>query len=174
MKQLLTLLGSISLVATTSVSVIACGDKTQQKSPEKKDDKLLSPKKEENEITKEKINELQSDKPKEDNIYHPKKSIEENFNLLKKYGLKISDFIFPRIEKLDQLKKHPEYNYLWEITSKVTKFYNEIVKYTNFDDFKDKSKSRLINEEIHKEFDRAISQYEKEEQKIWDLLNLIK
>ncbi|PTD31264.1 lipoprotein [Mycoplasma leachii] len=33
MKKLLTILGSVGLVATTSAAVIACGDKSQQKAP---------------------------------------------------------------------------------------------------------------------------------------------
>ncbi|QVK05206.1 lipoprotein [Mycoplasma mycoides] len=36
MKKLLTILGSIGLMATTSAAVIACGDKTQQKAPDTK------------------------------------------------------------------------------------------------------------------------------------------
>ncbi|CBW54041.1 Hypothetical protein, predicted lipoprotein [Mycoplasma mycoides subsp. capri LC str. 95010] len=172
MKRLLTLLGSISLVATTSAAVVACGDKTQQKSPEKKDDKLLSPKKEGKENTKEKINELQSDKPKEDNIYHPKKSKEENFNSIKKYGLKIFDFVFPRAEKLNELKEKPEYSYLWGITTKITSFYHKIVSYSDLRDFE--TKNRSVNEKLYKEFDQIVDLYEKEEQKIWGLLNIIK
>ncbi|CAE77608.1 lipoprotein [Mycoplasma mycoides] len=36
MKKLLTILGSVGLVATTSAAVIACGDKTSQKTPDTK------------------------------------------------------------------------------------------------------------------------------------------
>ncbi|UZK64302.1 lipoprotein [Mycoplasma mycoides subsp. capri] len=36
MKKLLTILGSVGLVATTSAAVIACGDKTPQKEPDTK------------------------------------------------------------------------------------------------------------------------------------------
>ncbi|CBW54635.1 Hypothetical protein, predicted lipoprotein [Mycoplasma mycoides subsp. capri LC str. 95010] len=36
MKKLLTILGSIGLVATTSAAIIACGDKSQQKAPSTK------------------------------------------------------------------------------------------------------------------------------------------
>ncbi|QVK01971.1 lipoprotein [Mycoplasma mycoides subsp. capri] len=38
MKKLLTILGSVGLVATTSAAVIACGDKSQQKAPDKKEE----------------------------------------------------------------------------------------------------------------------------------------
>ncbi|QVK06827.1 lipoprotein [Mycoplasma mycoides] len=38
MKKLLTILGSVGLVATTSAAVIACGDKNQQKAPDKKEE----------------------------------------------------------------------------------------------------------------------------------------
>ncbi|QVK08516.1 lipoprotein [Mycoplasma mycoides] len=64
MKKLLTILGSVGLVATTSAAVIACGDKSQQKAPdkqeenksaeEKKEEKTEKPKKEEEEKSKEK------------------------------------------------------------------------------------------------------------------------
>ncbi|QVK05205.1 lipoprotein [Mycoplasma mycoides] len=36
MKKLLTILGSVGLIATTSAAVIACGDKAQQKAPDTK------------------------------------------------------------------------------------------------------------------------------------------
>ncbi|UZK64300.1 lipoprotein [Mycoplasma mycoides subsp. capri] len=38
MKKLLTILGSVGLVVTTSAAVIACGDKTPQKAPDTKSD----------------------------------------------------------------------------------------------------------------------------------------
>ncbi|UZK64304.1 lipoprotein [Mycoplasma mycoides subsp. capri] len=48
MKKLLTILGSVGLVVTTSAAVIACGDKSQQKAPDKKEEtKPANQKKEE-------------------------------------------------------------------------------------------------------------------------------
>ncbi|QVK06000.1 lipoprotein [Mycoplasma mycoides] len=70
MKKLLTLLGAVGLVATTSAAVIACGDKTSQKAPDTKPDE--QPKKEEEkeknkeESKKEEKSEEKTDSPKND------------------------------------------------------------------------------------------------------------
>ncbi|WP_434343495.1 lipoprotein [Mycoplasma sp. 06067-C1-B144P-99-0482-3] len=74
MKKLLTILGSVGLVATTSAAVIACGDKTSQKTPDKKEEvKPTEEKKEEKEKTKpseapkkEEKSEEKIDSPKND------------------------------------------------------------------------------------------------------------
>ncbi|WP_243728825.1 lipoprotein [Mycoplasma capricolum] len=56
MKKLLTLLGSVTLIATTSVAVISCGGtRSEQKTTDtkEKDDKEKSKEKEETETKKE-------------------------------------------------------------------------------------------------------------------------
>ncbi|WP_265510038.1 hypothetical protein [Mycoplasma mycoides] len=86
--------------------------------------------------------------------------------------MKIFDFVFPRAEKLNELKEKPEYSYLWGITTKITSFYHEIISYSDLRDFE--TKNRSVNEKLYKDFDQIVDLYEKEEQKIWGLLNLIK
>ncbi|WP_434343418.1 BspA family leucine-rich repeat surface protein [Mycoplasma sp. 06067-C1-B144P-99-0482-3] len=67
MKKLLTILGSVGLVATTSAAVIACGNKTSQKTPDKKEEvKPTEEKKEEVKPTEEKKEEKEEDKNNEE------------------------------------------------------------------------------------------------------------
>ncbi|QVK08518.1 lipoprotein [Mycoplasma mycoides] len=74
MKKLLTILGSVGLVATTSTAVIACGDKTSQKTPDKKEEKSADSKKEEKEKTEETKKEKEEEK-KEIDSKSPKKDL---------------------------------------------------------------------------------------------------
>ncbi|CBW54638.1 Hypothetical protein, predicted lipoprotein [Mycoplasma mycoides subsp. capri LC str. 95010] len=69
MKKLLTILGSVGLIATTSAAVIACGDKTQQKAPDKKD---------ENKPAEEKKEEKTEETKKEEDKTQPDFSTIEN------------------------------------------------------------------------------------------------
>ncbi|WP_434333786.1 lipoprotein [Mycoplasma capricolum subsp. capricolum] len=63
MKKLLTLLGSVTLIATTSAAVIACGGtRSEQRTEDKKDDKTEKAKEEE----KEEFKSVLSDKTKEE------------------------------------------------------------------------------------------------------------
>ncbi|CBV67641.1 Putative Lipoprotein (VlcI) [Mycoplasma leachii 99/014/6] len=73
MKKLLTILGSVGLVATTSAAVIACGDKTPQKAPDTKPNE--QPRKEEDKEKSKKDEDEKSieDKKKEED----EKSIED-------------------------------------------------------------------------------------------------
>ncbi|WP_434343622.1 lipoprotein [Mycoplasma sp. 06067-C1-B144P-99-0482-3] len=63
MKKLLTILGSVGLVATTSAAVIACGNKTSQKTPDKKEEVKPT---EENKEEKEKTKPSEAPKKEED------------------------------------------------------------------------------------------------------------
>ncbi|WP_434335405.1 lipoprotein [Mycoplasma leachii] len=80
MKKLLTILGSVGLVATTSAAVIACGDKTPQKAPDTKPNE--QPRKEED---KEKSKKDEDEKSIED-----KKKEEEAFSKVE--GQNIGNF----------------------------------------------------------------------------------
>ncbi|QVK02798.1 lipoprotein [Mycoplasma mycoides] len=68
MKKLLTILGSVGLVATTSAAVIACGNKTPQKTPGTNSTK--EPKKEEDKEKPKKDDEKTTeDKKKEEEVF---------------------------------------------------------------------------------------------------------
>ncbi|WFQ91411.1 hypothetical protein MFERI13461_00850 [Mycoplasma feriruminatoris] len=63
MKKLLTILGSVGLIATTSAAVVACGDRTAKTSqPKKEENKTEEPKKEERkeEKTEPKFSEVEN------------------------------------------------------------------------------------------------------------------
>ncbi|QVJ95491.1 lipoprotein [Mycoplasma mycoides] len=77
MKKLLTILGSVGLVATTSAAVIACGDKTSQKTPDKKEEeKSADSKKEEKEKTEEESKKEKEEEKKEIDSESPKKDLD--------------------------------------------------------------------------------------------------
>ncbi|WP_434325848.1 lipoprotein [Mycoplasma leachii] len=78
MKKLLTILGSIGLMATTSAAVIACGDRSQQKTPDTK------PTEETRKEDKEKSKEDEDEKSTED------KKKEETFSKVE--GQNIGNF----------------------------------------------------------------------------------
>ncbi|QVK05207.1 lipoprotein [Mycoplasma mycoides] len=82
MKKLLTILGSVGLIATTSAAVIACGDKTQQKAPDtkpteetRKEDKE-EPKKEEEKKDKDSEKEKSPEKEEKMNSMFPKQNLD--------------------------------------------------------------------------------------------------
>ncbi|QVJ96311.1 lipoprotein [Mycoplasma mycoides subsp. capri] len=79
MKKLLTILGSVGLVATTSAAVIACGDKSQQKAP---DTKPTEETRKEDKEEPKKDDEKTEDKEKKDQIDFSKveKQIIGNFS----------------------------------------------------------------------------------------------
>ncbi|WP_434343587.1 lipoprotein [Mycoplasma sp. 06067-C1-B144P-99-0482-3] len=69
MKKLLTILGSVGMIATTSAAVIACGDKTSKKTPDTKPTE--EKKEEEKEKTEEtKKEESKKEEKKEEDIEH--------------------------------------------------------------------------------------------------------
>ncbi|MDP4040864.1 lipoprotein [Mycoplasma mycoides] len=78
MKKLLTILGSVGLVATTSATVIACGDKNQQKAPDTKPNEETK----DNKPSEESKKEEDKDKEKKDQIDFSKveKQIIGNFS----------------------------------------------------------------------------------------------
>ncbi|ACU78550.1 lipoprotein [Mycoplasma mycoides] len=77
MKKLLTILGSVGLVATTSAAVIACGDKSQQKAPDKKDEKKdIEKSKKEEEKDKDSEKEKTPEKEEKMNSMFPKQNLD--------------------------------------------------------------------------------------------------
>ncbi|WP_434336441.1 lipoprotein [Mycoplasma capricolum] len=179
MKKLLNILGTTAIIITTSFLVIAC------KAPKQIDIKITNPNNVENEEEKsknEKIentedskkeekdqkNEIQSDQLKENKEYVFKRTKKENFDSIKKYGLELVDSIFHKQEKYEKLKSNPSLSVL---IGKITSIYSKIAKYKDIEEFESKLLPRLVNEESYREFDEAVTEYEKEKENIWKLLN---
>ncbi|KEZ20994.1 lipoprotein [Mycoplasma capricolum] len=180
MKKLLNILGTTAIIITTSFLVIACKaskqidikitnptNKTQKNEEKSKNEKIENTensKKEE----KDQKNEIQSDQSKENKEYVFKRSNKENFDSIKKYGLKLVDSIFQKSEKYEKLKSNSN---LSALIRKITSLYSRIAQYKNIEEFESKLLPKSANEALYREFDEAVTDYEKEENNIWKLLN---
>ncbi|MDP4040870.1 lipoprotein [Mycoplasma mycoides] len=79
MKKLLTILGSVGLVATTSATVIACGDKSQQKAPDKKEENKPAGEKKEEKTEESKKEEENKEETKQPNFSSVENQVFSNF-----------------------------------------------------------------------------------------------
>ncbi|AJK51356.1 lipoprotein [Mycoplasma capricolum] len=171
MKKLLNILGTTAIIITTSFLVIACKTSKQidikitnptnntQKNEEKSKNKKIKNTEDSKKEEKDQKNEIQSDQPKENKEYVFKRSNKQNFDSIKKYGLKLVDSIFQKPEKNEKLKSNPV---LDTIIRKITSLYSQIAKYKDIEEFESKSLPRLVNEESYREFDETVTEYEKE------------
>ncbi|KKW61574.1 lipoprotein [Mycoplasma capricolum] len=179
MKKLLNILGTTAIIITTSFLVIACKASKQidikitnptnktQKNEEKIKNEIENTKDSKKE-EKDQKNEIQSDQPKENEKYVFKKTNKENFDSIKKYGLKLVDSIFQKPEKYEKLNSNPS---LSALIRKFTSLYSKIAKYKDVEEFESKSLPKSANEALYREFDEAVADYEKEKENIWKLLN---
>ncbi|QVJ95737.1 lipoprotein [Mycoplasma mycoides] len=184
MKKLLTILGSVGLIATTSAAVIACGDKTPQKLPDIKSseksikenkEKTEQPKKEDKEkqLKEENVKKIQSDQSDPTNNYSFKRSLEENFKLIKKYGKEAADVIFPRADLIESFRSKEETKDTISLISKIISIYTDFNNYSNVEEFKSKStKYNLTTKE--KELDKLVTKYEEQKDNISKLLEKFK
>ncbi|WBX35949.1 lipoprotein [Mycoplasma capricolum] len=180
MKKLLNILGSTAIIITTSFLVIACKTSKQidikitnptnntQRNEEKSKNKKIENTEDSKKEEKDQKNEIQSDQPKENKEYVFKRTKKENFDSIKKYGLELVDSIFHKQEKYEKLKSNPSLSVL---IGKITSIYSKIAKYKDIEEFESKSLPRLVDEESYREFDEAVTEYEKEKENIWKLLN---
>ncbi|QVK05999.1 lipoprotein [Mycoplasma mycoides] len=79
MKKLLTILGSVGLVATTSAAVIACGDKSQQKAPDKQEETKPADEKKEEKTEEPKKEEEKKEETKQPNFSSVENQVFSNF-----------------------------------------------------------------------------------------------
>ncbi|ACU78466.1 lipoprotein [Mycoplasma mycoides] len=199
MKKLLTILGSIILITTTSTAVIACKNINQQevknKETEQKD------KKESIESTddkqKERANKSENDsKPNEhpqgDQPHNaqpsdlPRKNNEElvknnkmNFDLIKKYGKEFIDLLTSLGEKAEKISEDPENIKVLTLARELSKAYEDLKKYSNFDTFQSELKQKLNKSEtelsdfisnLEKYWNKIVKDYENEREKILKVL----
>lgn len=179
MKKLLNILGTTAIIITTSFLVIACKTSKQidikitnptnntQRNEEKSKNEKIENTEDSKKEEKDQKNEIQSDQPKENKEYVFKRSNKQNFDSIKKYGLKLVDSIFQKPEKDEKLKSNPV---LDTLIRKITSLYSGIAQYKNIEEFESKLLPKSANEALYREFDEAVTDYEKEENNIWKLL----
>ncbi|WFQ91972.1 hypothetical protein MFERI14815_00588 [Mycoplasma feriruminatoris] len=197
MKRLITILGSIWLLAITSIVVVGCKienginskleksveSKNGEKGIDKNEIKDLTGNENDkkqgdnyeinHELNKEsKNNELmQSDGARIEERYYHKRSKEENFNLIKKSGEELVTKLFSDQEKLDKFRNNTEYKDIWLLISELTSIYSEISNHSSLDDFVKKSTKSIDLENLHIKFDKTYINYENNKDKIWSVLN---
>ncbi|ACU78850.1 hypothetical protein [Mycoplasma mycoides] len=167
MKKLITLSSSIGLTFISSFLVISC------KSSKQINTKEMTNITKKDQISDNKKEDIKNDKLKEKNLIIPKKSKDETFELIRKYGKEIADFLFPYSTKLADFRSKPEYKEMLEFTGKITKFYFDMNNSSSLEDFIMKKKLQTKLGVLHSELDQIISKYEKEKDSIWKQLQEI-
>ncbi|SRX66302.1 lipoprotein [Mycoplasma mycoides] len=166
MKKLLTILGSLGLIATTSAAVIACGDKTPQKLSDIKSSEKSIKEDKEKQLKEENVKKIQSDQSDPTNNYSFKRSLEENLKLIKKYGKEAADVIFPRADLIESFRSKEETKDTISLISKIISIYTDFNNYSNVEEFKSKStKYNLTTKE--KELDELVTKYEEQKDNIF-------
>ncbi|WP_434328866.1 lipoprotein [Mycoplasma capricolum subsp. capricolum] len=177
MKKLLAIFGSISLISMTSITSIACKNINSSKKEE--------PSNKEKEKNKQddqpKDNDEQADEP--ENSEQPKRTKEQNFELIKKYGAEVLGLLESLKDKIDQLYKKPENSELLKLATNIGQLYQKLGGLTTIDEFEKKFKSEYeknkdlsksfdeFANELFKQWDKAVIEYEKERNNILMLLN---
>ncbi|WP_434342828.1 lipoprotein [Mycoplasma capricolum] len=173
MKKLLTIFGSISLISMTSITSIAC--------------KNINKSKKEEQSSKEKDKNKQGDNNKEtkensEQADQPKRTKEENFGLIKKYGAEVLGLLESLKDKIDQLYKKPENSELLKLATNIGQLYQKLGSLTTIDEFEKKFKSEYeknkdlsksfdeFANDLFKQWDKAVTEYEKEKDNILKIL----
>ncbi|QVK06250.1 lipoprotein [Mycoplasma mycoides] len=190
MKKLLTILGSVGLIATTSATVVACDDKSPQNSNnkiiesmnDKSNDNLKAQKNNDEKISntkesrKEKMNKevkkttqlekkedakkIQDEEAKPEK-YILKRSKEENFSFTKEYGLKHTNFIFDKRDEWEKWKSDTNNSSLSSLAGKLTSFYSEISQYSSVTELQAQFDIKFNKKKKYKSFDEFIEQIDK-------------
>ncbi|QVK09079.1 lipoprotein [Mycoplasma mycoides] len=190
MKKLLTILGSVGLIATTSATVVACDDKSPQNSNnkiiesmnDKSNDNLKAQKNNDEKISntkesrKEKMNKevkkttqlekkedakkIQDEEVKPEK-YILKRSKEENFSFTKEYGLKHTNFIFDKRDEWEKWKSDTNNSSLSSLAGKLTSFYSEISQYSSVTELQAQFDIKFNKKKKYKSFDEFIEQIDK-------------
>ncbi|UZK64036.1 lipoprotein [Mycoplasma mycoides subsp. capri] len=193
MKKLLTILGSITIITTTSTAVIACKNikqlefknkETEQDKKESKESRDEKQKEKANESEKNlsnRENEMQGDQPKNNN-YQSSRTRKETFGLIKKYGKEFFDLLLLVGEKAEKIDNDKNV-YLLSIGAAISKSYKNLEKYHTLEEFEKQLKTTIgktgkSSEEfisnLEKEWDRIIREYEKERENILSILKSLK
>ncbi|QIN42292.1 hypothetical protein FOY62_01685 [Mycoplasma capricolum subsp. capripneumoniae] len=175
MKKLLTIFGSISLISMTSITSIACKNinsskKEEQSSKEKEKNK---------QDYKRKDNDEQADEPKKD-PEKPKRTKEQNFELIKKYGAEVFSLLESLKDKFEELYKKPENSELLKLATDIGQLYQKLDGITKIDDFEKnlnlnmkKASSKSFDEfanELFNQWDKTVTEYEKQKDNILKIL----
>ncbi|QVK03036.1 lipoprotein [Mycoplasma mycoides] len=201
MKKLLTILGSIILITTTSTAVIACKninqlelknketkqDKKEEKSNESMSnhkneqlDESINDKESENHSNTEN-NEIQGDQSKENNE-ESIRNRKENFNLIKKYGKEFIDLLTSLGEKVESIDNNSN-QHLLMVGGNIAKIYQDLMKYDSLDKLEKELKNILeksgksFNDfisDLEKDWDKVVKDYEKERETILSILKSLK
>ncbi|WP_434329719.1 lipoprotein [Mycoplasma capricolum subsp. capricolum] len=180
MKKLLTIFGSISLISMTSLTSIACKNINKSKKEEPSNqEKDKNKQGDDNKETKE--NSEQADQP--ENSEQPKRTKEQNFGLIKKYGAEVFSLLESLKDKFEELYKKPENSELLKLATNIGQLYQKLGGLTTIDEFEKKFKSEYeknkdlsksfdeFANELFKQWDKAVIEYEKERNNILMLLN---
>ncbi|QVJ95736.1 lipoprotein [Mycoplasma mycoides] len=195
MKKLLTILGSIILITTTSTAVIACKNINQQevKNKETEQDKKESTDDKQKEKANESENDSKSNEHSQGDQPHntqpsdlPRKNNEElvknnkmNFDLIKKYGKEFIDLLTSLGEKAEKISEDPENIKVLTLARELSKAYEDLKKYSNFDNFQSELKQKLNKSEtefsdfisnLEKYWNKIVKDYENEREMILKLL----
>ncbi|ABC01866.1 lipoprotein [Mycoplasma capricolum] len=170
MKKLLTIFGSISLISMTSIRSIAC--------------KNINKSEKEEPSNKEKDKNKQGDDNKEinENSEQPKRTKEENFGLIKKYGAEVFSLLESLKDKFEELYKKPENSELLKLATDIVQLYQKLDGLTTINEFekkfkseyeKNKSSSKSFDEfsnELFEQWHKAVTEYEKQKDSILKIL----
>lgn len=97
--------------------------------------------------------------------YIPKRDKNTNFNAIKKYGEKLYGFFYSNVEKLNKLNSGDQ-SELSSLIRRVTALYSSIAKYSSLSDLQSKDKVKSEDEDLFNEYDKVVTNYEKEETNI--------
>ncbi|UZK64035.1 hypothetical protein MNF30_03665 [Mycoplasma mycoides subsp. capri] len=116
---------------------------------------------------------IQADQPDTNDNYLSKRSLEENFQLIKKYGKEAADLIFPHADLIESLRSKEETKDAISLASKIISIYVEFNKYSTIEEFKSKNTSYKSTIK-HRELDQIVTKYEEQKDNISKILNLTK
>ncbi|ADR24223.1 putative lipoprotein [Mycoplasma leachii PG50] len=168
MKNLLTIFGSISLISMTSITSIACKNinKSKKEEPSNKE--------------KEKNKQADDNKEPKENSEQPKRTKEENFELIKKYGIEVYNLLLSL--KNDEHLSKPENSELLRLVKDISELYKGLGRFKTIDEFKNefnsdkwknkgssKSSEEFLNK-LFEQWDKTVTEYEKQKDSILKIL----
>ncbi|WP_434326022.1 lipoprotein [Mycoplasma leachii] len=169
MKNLLTIFGSISLISMTSITSIACKNINKSKKEERSNKE------------KEKNKQADDNKEPKENSEQPKRTKEENFVLIKKYGAEVFSLLVSLNDKFEELYKKPENSELLKLATDIGRLYKKIDGFKTIDEFEKKFKSGYkekvssksfdeFSKELFEQWDKTVTEYEKQKDSILKIL----
>ncbi|AIZ55429.1 hypothetical protein MSCT144_06480 [Mycoplasma mycoides subsp. mycoides] len=101
----------------------------------------------------------------------PKRTKEQNFELIKKYGAEVLALLESLSEdKTEQLYKKPENSELLKLVTNIGQFYQKLGSSTTIDDFEKEFKEKKFLNKLYEEWDKTVTEYEKQKDSILEIL----